>query len=59
MESVAQFRFLQDHHCAHCQGFLIGRALPASEAALLLERGREPFDGTPTARLRHLSRAEG
>src|SRR5204863_425562 len=37
VESFAQFRFLQEHQCAHCQGFLLSRALPASEARLLLE----------------------
>jgi len=59
VESFAQFRFLQEHQCAHCQGFLLSRALPASEARLLLERARENFEGSPTQRLRRLSRAEG
>ena len=59
VESFAQFRFLQEHQCAHCQGFLLSRALPAGEARLLLERAREKFEGSPTQRLRRLSRAEG
>src|SRR2546421_667338 len=59
VESFAQFRFLQEHQCGHCQGFLLSRALPASEARLLLERAREKFEGSPTQRLRRLSRAEG
>jgi len=59
VESLAQFRFLQDHQCAECQGFLLSRALPASEARLLLEQARQKFEGSPTQRLRQLSRAEG
>ena len=58
VETFAQFRFLQEHQCAHCQGFLLSRALPAGEARLLLERAREKFEGSPTQRLRQLSRAE-
>jgi len=58
VESFAQFRFLQDHQCAECQGFLLSRALPAGEARLLLEQARQKFEGSPTQRLRHLSRAE-
>jgi len=58
VETFAQFRFLQEHQCAHCQGFLLSRALPAGEARLLLERAREKFEGSPTQRLRRLSRAE-
>ena len=58
VESLAQFRFLQEHQCAHCQGFLVGRAVPAPEAAALLERAREKFEGSPTQRLRYLRRAE-
>jgi diguanylate cyclase len=59
VESFAQFRFLQEHQCAQCQGFLLSRALPASEARLLLERAREKFEGSPTQRVRYLRRAEG
>jgi len=58
VESLAQFRFLQEHQCAHCQGFLVGRAVPAAEAASMLERARDKFEGTPTERLRYLKRAE-
>jgi len=56
VESFAQFRFLQEHDCAQCQGFLLSRALPATEARLLLERADEEFDGSPTQRLRYLRR---
>jgi diguanylate cyclase (GGDEF)-like protein len=59
VESFAQFRFLQEHQCAHCQGFLLSRALPASEARLLLERAREKFEGSSTERVLYLRRAEG
>jgi diguanylate cyclase len=59
VESLAQFRFLQEHQCAQCQGFLLSRPLPASEASLLLARAREKFEGSPTQRLRYLRRAEG
>jgi len=58
VESSAQFRFLREHQCAHCQGFLVSRALPAGEARLLLERAREDFEGSPTQRVRHLGRIE-
>jgi diguanylate cyclase (GGDEF)-like protein len=58
VETFAQFRFLQEHQCGQCQGFLLSRALPAGEARLLLERAREPFEGSPTQRLRRLTRAE-
>ena len=57
VETFAQFRFLQEHQCAQCQGFLLSRPLPASEARLLLERAGEKWEGSPTQRLRHLSRA--
>lgn len=58
VETYAQFRFLQEHQCAQCQGFLLSRALPAGEARLLLERARENSEGSPTQRLRRLNRAE-
>lgn len=58
VETYAQFRFLQEHQCAQCQGFLLSRALPAGEARLLLERARENVEGSPTQRLRRLNRAE-
>jgi diguanylate cyclase len=58
VETYAQFRFLQEHQCAQCQGFLLSRALPAGEARLWLERAREKFEGSPTQRLRRLNRAE-
>jgi len=57
VETFAQFRFLQEHQCAQCQGFLLSRPLPASEARLLLERAGESWEGSPTQRVRHLSRA--
>jgi diguanylate cyclase len=59
VESFAQFRFLQEHQCAQCQGLLLSRALPAGEARLLLERAREKFEGSLTHRLRRLRRAAG
>jgi len=59
VESFAQFRFLQEHQCAECQGFLLSRALPAGEAQLLLKRARETFEGSPTQRVRRLGLAEG
>ncbi|MBV8146285.1 MAG: EAL domain-containing protein, partial [Gammaproteobacteria bacterium] len=54
VESFAQFRFLQEHRCAQCQGFLVSRAVPAGEARLLLERARKKSNGSPTQRLRQL-----
>jgi diguanylate cyclase (GGDEF)-like protein len=55
VESFAQLRFLQDHLCNQAQGFLMSRALPASEARLLLQRATEHFDGTRTQRIQRLS----
>jgi diguanylate cyclase (GGDEF)-like protein len=55
VESFAQLRFLQEHQCGQAQGFLLSRALPASEARLLLQRATEEFDGTRTQRIRRLS----
>jgi EAL domain-containing protein (putative c-di-GMP-specific phosphodiesterase class I) len=54
VESFEQLRFLQDQACGHAQGFLISRALPASEARLMLQRATEQFDGSRTQRLRRL-----
>lgn len=59
VESFAQFRFLQKYQCGQCQGFLLSRALPASEARLLLERARENAQGSVTQRVRRLKGAEG
>ena len=55
VESFAQLRFLQDHHCNQAQGFLLSRALPASEARLVLQRATEQFDGSRTQRIKRLS----
>jgi EAL domain-containing protein (putative c-di-GMP-specific phosphodiesterase class I) len=54
VESLAQFRYLQEHKCGHCQGFLLSRALPAAEARLFLERAGEEFDGSSTQWLLYL-----
>ena len=54
VESFAQFRFLQEHACGYCQGFLISRALPAADARLLLKRASEPVEGSVTQRVRYL-----
>jgi len=54
VESFAQLRFLQDHQCEQAQGFLISRALPASEARLFLQRGSQPSDDGRTQRIRQL-----
>jgi diguanylate cyclase (GGDEF)-like protein len=54
VESFPQLRFLQDHHCAEAQGFLLSRALPPGEARLLLERATEKFDGSRTQRIHRL-----
>jgi predicted signal transduction protein with EAL and GGDEF domain len=54
VETFAQFRFLLEHQCSQCQGFLLSRALPPGEAGLLLQRAVEKFEGSPTQRVRHL-----
>ena len=54
VESFAQLRFLQEHHCAQAQGFLLSRPLPASEARQLLQRANEPTDASRTQRIRRL-----
>jgi len=58
VESFAQLRFLQEHQCAQCQGFLVSRALPAGEARLFLERARQEPKGSATQRLRQLRLAQ-
>ena len=55
VESFAQLRFLQDHHCNQAQGFLLSRALPVGEARLVLQRATEQFDGSRTQRIKRLS----
>ena len=57
VETFAQFRFLQEHQCAACQGFLLSRPLPAGEAGLLLARARESFQGSMSQRLQQLRRS--
>jgi diguanylate cyclase len=57
VESFAQFRFLQEHECAQCQGYLLSHPLPANEARLLLQRAREQLEGSPTQRVRYLARS--
>jgi diguanylate cyclase len=59
VESFAQFRFLQEHACGYCQGFLISRALPAADARSLLKRASEPVEGSVTQRVRNLHQAAG
>jgi diguanylate cyclase (GGDEF)-like protein len=59
VESFAQFRFLQEHACGYCQGFLISRALPAADARLLLKRATEPVEGSVTQRVRYLHQGAG
>ena len=54
VESFAQLRFLQEHHCAQAQGFLLSRPLPASEARLLLQRASDQADASRTQRIRRL-----
>jgi diguanylate cyclase (GGDEF)-like protein len=54
VESFAQLRFLQEHHCAQAQGFLLSRPLPASEARLLLQRANDQADVSRTQRIRRL-----
>jgi len=55
VESFAQLRFLQDHSCNQAHGLLLSRALPASEARLVLQRATEQFDGSRTQRIKRLS----
>jgi EAL domain-containing protein (putative c-di-GMP-specific phosphodiesterase class I) len=54
VESFAQLRFLQEHHCAQAQGFLLSRPLPANEARLLLQRASDQGDVSRTQRIRRL-----
>jgi diguanylate cyclase (GGDEF)-like protein len=56
VESFSQLRFLQERQCGQAQGFLLSRALPASEARLLLQRATEQFDGSRTQRMQRLSK---
>jgi diguanylate cyclase (GGDEF)-like protein len=54
VESFAQLRFLQEHHCAQAQGFLLSRPLPANEARMLLQRASDQTDASRTQRIRRL-----
>src|SRR5204863_391346 len=51
VETFAQFRFLQEHQCAHCQGFLLSRALPAGEERQVVDRGDAPAHQTALVEL--------
>jgi len=55
VESFAQLRFLQEHHCAQAQGFLLSRPLPASEARSLLQRATDQPESSRTQRIRRLT----
>jgi EAL domain-containing protein (putative c-di-GMP-specific phosphodiesterase class I) len=49
---VPQLLFLQQLECHEAQGFLLSKALPASEAHELLRRAAELGDGSRSQRLK-------
>jgi diguanylate cyclase len=54
VENISQLMFLQEHDCHEAQGYLLGEALPASDAIQLLRRVDAVLDGTRTQRLKAL-----
>ncbi|KAA3629461.1 MAG: EAL domain-containing protein [Proteobacteria bacterium] len=50
VETEAQARYLQHHHCDELQGFLFSKPITADEAAELLRLGRTLFDTMPVHR---------
>jgi EAL domain-containing protein (putative c-di-GMP-specific phosphodiesterase class I) len=52
VESLPQLLFLQQLECQEAQGFLLSKALPASEAHELLRRVAELGDGSRSQRLK-------
>jgi diguanylate cyclase (GGDEF)-like protein len=54
VENISQLMFLQEHDCHEAQGYLLGEALPAGDAILLLRRVDAVLDGTRTQRLKAL-----
>ena len=54
VESLPQLLFLQEHDCHEAQGFLLSKALPMSDATLLLQRLADLSDGSRSQRLKVL-----
>jgi diguanylate cyclase (GGDEF)-like protein len=54
VENISQLMFLQEHECHEAQGYLLGEALPASDAVQLLRRVDAVLEGTRTQRLKAL-----
>jgi EAL domain-containing protein (putative c-di-GMP-specific phosphodiesterase class I) len=52
VDSLPQLLFLQQLECQEAQGFLLSKALPASEAQELLRRVAELGDGSRSQRLK-------
>jgi EAL domain-containing protein (putative c-di-GMP-specific phosphodiesterase class I) len=54
VENISQLMFLQEHGCHEAQGYLLGEALPAAEALLLLRRVAAVVEGSRTQRFKAL-----
>jgi diguanylate cyclase (GGDEF)-like protein len=54
VENLSQLMFLQEHECHEAQGYLLGEALPATEALQLLRRVDAVLEGGRTQRLKAL-----
>jgi diguanylate cyclase len=54
VENISQLMFLQEHDCHEAQGYLLGEALPASDAVQLLRRIGAVPDGSRTQRFKTL-----
>ena len=54
VENISQLMFLQEHDCHEAQGYLLGEALPASDAVQLLRRVGAAPEGSRTQRFKTL-----
>ena len=54
VENISQLMFLQEHDCHEAQGYLLGEALPASDAVQLLRRVGAVLEGSRTQRFKTL-----
>jgi diguanylate cyclase (GGDEF)-like protein len=54
VENISQLMFLQEHGCHEAHGYLLGEALPATEALLLLRRVAAFVEGSRTQRFKAL-----
>lgn len=56
VESIPQLMFLQEHTCHDAQGFFLSKPLPAEQTRELLQRARRIVHGSPTQRIKAITR---